>query len=239
MTVGITEVEALLAVPYSGPTKQVPGSGGKKYTYIPWNITRDEFDRIFGAMGWSNRVVQIESHPEQGVYTAAVEISVYVKDEDGNIRIITKAAEGRAVAMASADEIERTGNPVAINLKTHDTAASAAGTDGFSKAAKMFGPALGSDLYDKGGATTGGYQQERTASTSAPRQASSGGNLGPRPSDKQQFHLTKAGFDAARVAEMPFNEWKAELDTYFAAKDQKPVLAAVKTPADYGDDNDF
>lgn len=198
-----SDVEQALAVPYSGPTKEKDG-----FTYIPATESRRALDRLFGVLGWSESDPIISANPEAGVYAAAVRITAYVTDENGTVREVGRVGFGRSTAQATKREREEQGLTVTGNLQIHDTAAAAAGTDAFSRACKMFGPALGSDLYD--GDTTSAQTAPR-ASYSRP--AGTNGSLGPRPSEKQQAILKKAGVD---WTSMTLTEWKGAVDTYFA-----------------------
>jgi hypothetical protein len=189
----VNDVEHLLAQPYSGPTKEKDG-----FTYIPASESQKQLDRIFGPLGWSETDPVIAMDPTRGIYVAAERIVVRVEDENGGEREIGRVGFGRSTAQATKDEREQ-GLTVTKSLQLHDTAAAAAGTDAFSRACKKFGPAFGADLY-------GGTKRPKT----------SGGELGPRPSDKQLPWLHKAGLEDEQIAAMPFKEWKAALDAFFA-----------------------
>ena len=198
------EVAQALAVPYDGPTKEKDN-----FTYIPATESRRALDRLFGPLGWSESDPLISADPEHGVYAAAVRITAHVVDENGIHREVSRVGFGRSTAQATKREREEQGLTVTANLQIHDTAAAAAGTDAFSRACKMFGPALGSDLYD--GDTT-----SSSASRPAPRPTS--GNLGYRPSEKQQAILKKAGVDWST---MSFSDWKAAIDAYMSKSRQQ------------------
>lgn len=182
---------------------------GKKY--ISWDNSVRELDRIFGPFGWSERAIAMEAHPAEGIYTAAVEVSVTVKADKGDATFtITRAGYGRSTAQASKDERAQ-GLTVAQNLQTHDTAASAAGSDALSKAVKKLGQAFGLGFY-------GEAKRERAAGNGAPQRSSYSGGGSRPPSEAQMRFLSSLGYTADDVDGMPFGTWKAILDN----KTQKP-----------------
>jgi hypothetical protein len=204
------DVERDLAVPYSGPTKEKNG-----FTYIPWTDSRKALDHVAGSpLNWElhNPVIAID--PEHGIYTAAVQITIHVVDENGVTRDISRVGFGRSTAQATKEEREQN-LTVTRSLQLHDTAAAAAGTDAFSRACKMFGPALGSDLYDT---------EAPTRPSSAPR------STGKGPSEKQTGILRKIGYTDAQIADMPFATWKGKVDEYFADKNGTTTPALDEAP---------
>jgi hypothetical protein len=191
------------------------GQGGKMFGYVAWDRSRDLLDTIFGPLGWSVEEVSYSADFQQGIYQSTIRITGYMVDDNtGTIISISRTGTGRAVA-----EQRKNGT---LN---HDTAIPAAASDAFSRAAKMFGPALGSKLYDK---TDPARTQPSTTNytprqSSAPRQSTGDGNLGPRPSAAQLPHVAKAlGITEAEVATTPFDTWRPALDAYFQ-NGKKPV----------------
>jgi hypothetical protein len=222
----VKEVEAALNETYSGPTKQVQGSGGKMYTYIPWNETARALDEVFGVTGWSSRVVALEAHPESGVYTAAVEITGYAQAEDGTVITITRSGVGRGVARASRDEQQATGRTVSSDLGIHDTAAATAGSDAFSRAAKLFGKRLGLELYDKG--------ETQNAGSYAPRQATGGfsgqmSNPEGAPSEKQISFARSLGIDPTGMTK---GQLSAAIDAAKSGGAAPKSTGRITSPAD-------
>jgi hypothetical protein len=145
----IEDVVAALKVRYDGPTKTV-----EDYTYIPWEQSVYQLDRVFGAFGWSLEPAAQFNDPASGIYTRTVTLTVSAVHPQLGIVSATRTGEGRAVARASRDELEnrRSINPadtrqVSDNLKIHDTAIAAAASDALSRAAKLCGDALGLFLY--------------------------------------------------------------------------------------------
>lgn len=198
----VAEVVSALETTYSGPLKEAPGSGGKKYQYIPWNVTLRELVRVFGPFGFDTRIVHSEGHPAEGVYISVVEITARAVDEDGTVVNMTRTGQGRSVAQPNKNEREA-GYTVAQSLQTHKTTAAAAASDAFSRAAKQMGDAFGLFLYDHEDDDTDGE------STSTFTQRSGGVNA------NQHKWLVKNGFSDAQIAAMSYEDAKAELDRIF------------------------
>lgn len=197
---------------------------GKKY--ISWDDSVRELNRIFGPFGWSTRAVSQSGHPAEGVYLAAIEVSVTVTDEETDEHItVTRAGFGRAVAQPTQSE-RNDGLTVSTNLITHDTAASAAGSDALSKATKLLGAAFGLDFYGEAKRARANGQQPQ-----APR--AQGGTQRP-PSAAQMRFLASLGYEDADVAGMDFATWKAVLDnkTRKPGTVAKPRGAAVEQTSD-------
>jgi len=217
-----SEAAALLHERYSGPMKAVRKAGGQVYDYIPWNESARQLDKVFGIFGWDSQVVALEAHPTQGIYTAAVAITARVlDDETGNIISITRSAVGRGSASPTREERDR-GIEVAENLGAHDTAAAAAGSDAFSRAAKLLGDAFGLFLYDK---------EETTASagyTPAQRPATTTATTNRGPSPKQMAVLIERGYTEAQIAGLSFPQWKGVLDAIF--DHQQPAILPAGMP---------
>ena len=192
------EVEAALAVEYSGPIKDKGG-----FSYVPAREAIKTMNDIFGPLGWSDEIVAMGANPESGIYTAAIKITVRFLDEQGNVVEVTRGDVGRSTADSSREEFEVTKNPVSAKLIQHDKAAASAATDAFSRASKKFGPALGSMLYDKE------KQQSYTQTTTT-----ASGDLGFRPSEKQAAMLRKNNIP---FETMTGPQWKAALDEVFKA----------------------
>jgi len=179
--------------------QQVPGSGGKMFSYVPWDTSLRLLTEIFGVFGWSERIIDRHSDTERGIYSVAVEITAFaIDDSTGTVVSFTRPGVGRSVATSTRD-----------GSLQHDTAIAAAESDALSRAAKKFGPALGSILYDKADPARSPAPQQ--ASQSAHAQPS--GDLGFRPSPAQMNVLTKyRGLTAEQVNAMPFAQWKALMD---------------------------
>jgi hypothetical protein len=223
MTKGIAEIEAALRERYSGRTDTKNGM-----TYAAWEDITYAANDIFGPLGW-NREFVVTPHEENGGYACVLRVTVTYLDEQGVLRSVSNEAPGYN---------EMSSSPNAV-----DTAFKGAYADAIKKVLQVFGDAfglfIGAEAKAAKAAAKGGYKQERTTTTSAPRpQTQQSGGTDRRPSDKQAFHLKKAGYTDEMIATAPFNQWKGDLDDYFAAKDSKPVLAAVKTPASFTDDED-
>ncbi len=203
------ELEAALALPYSGPTKEKDG-----FTYIPATESRRALDRLAGPLGWEESDPVLAIDPAHGIYTAAVRITLHVLDENGTTRDVSRVGFGRSTAQASKREREEQGLSVTASLQIHDTAAAAAGTDAFSRACKMFGPALGSDLYD-------GERTQTSSTTSRPSSGYSSTSRPKGPSDAQRGVLNRLGYDDAAIEAMPFATWKGYVDEYFKNRTKK------------------
>ena len=204
-----SEIESALAVTYDGPTKEKDG-----FTYIPATESRRALDRIFGTLGWSQSTPQYSIDPSSGVYAATLTLTGRFVDETGEVRDVSRTGFGRSTAQATRAEREQ-GLTVTQNLQLHDTAVAAAGTDAFSRACKMFGPALGSDLYD-GNPTP---SARSGASSTARPTAAPGARKGP--SDAQRGVLGRLGYSDEAIDAMPYATWKGYVDTYFNNRNKK------------------
>lgn len=233
-----SEAAALLKERYDGPMKGVQGRGGKTYDYIPWNESARQLDKVFGIFGWDSKVTALSAHPAEGVYTAAVEVTARVlDDETGNVITITRSAVGRGTAQPSKDEREKLGLTISQDLGTHDTAAATAGSDAFSRACKLLGDAFGLFLYDKPetASYTRAAAQSAGSRTQAPRQApagQAGTGQGPRPSVKQMTVLNERGYTTEQVEGMDFRDWKGVLDAIFGK--YQPEIAPEGEPQERG-----
>lgn len=193
----LAQMEDGLRETYSGPTFEKNG-----FTYIPWNEAVKVANRVFGIDGYNIEVVRVMELGEG--YMAHVRVTVYPSDSKSFIR------EG-----IGYNELQGQGG------RAHDTAVKGAASDGANRAFKLFGEAFGLALYDKAESAPSG-QRPPTASYAG---GSSGGDK--RPSEKQLPFLLKAGFTQKQIDAMPFAEWKAALDAYFA----QPKPSAAKAPA--------
>lgn len=226
MTKGIVEIEAALRERYSGATYEKGGN-----TYAAWEDIVYAANAIFGPLGWS-RVFVETPHREGEGYACILRGEFFFIDLDGERRSVVMEAPGFNELSTTQSGQEMT-----------DTAFKGAYADALKKLLQPLGDAfalyIGAEAKAAKAAGRSGYTQQRTTTTSTPRQQTGGTDR--RPSDKQVYHLKKSGLSEDQIASMPFGEWKEHLDNYFAAKDNKPVLAAVKTPADFGgdDEDDF
>ena len=133
----------------------------------------------------------------------------------------TSVAPVLAGALPRLPELSaKQGLTVTQNLQLHDTAVAAAGTDAFSRACKMFGPALGSDLYD-GNPTPSA--RSGASSTARPTTAP-GARKGP--SDAQRGVLGRLGYSDEAIDAMPYATWKGYVDTYFNNRNKKVIRGA-------------
>jgi recombination DNA repair RAD52 pathway protein len=212
-----SEIEAALATPYDGPIFEKNG-----FSYIPAREAIKTMNDIFGPLGWSDEITGIEAHPEQGIYVAAIRLTVNFLDENGIERVVTRGDVGRSTADASGRERNEGNAGIASNqLIVHDRAAAAAATDAFSRATKKFGPALGSALYDKENQRSNGGAATRPMANAAPANAS--GDLGRRPSEKQAAILEKNGIAYEGV---PYEVWHSALDAHFEKMKARTASAA-------------
>jgi recombination DNA repair RAD52 pathway protein len=212
-----SEIEAALATPYDGPIFEKNG-----FSYIPAREAIKTMNDIFGPLGWSDEITGIEAHPEQGIYVAAIRLTVNFLDENGIERVVTRGDVGRSTADASGRERNEGNAGIASNqLIVHDRAAAAAATDAFSRATKKFGPALGSALYDKENQRSNGGAATRPMANAAPANAS--GDLGRRPSEKQAAILEKNGIAYEGV---PYEVWHDALDAHFEKMKARQTSAA-------------
>lgn len=197
--------------------KSVKKGGGNLFAYVSWETTAEELDRIYGEFGWSTEPLSYSGDSQSGVYLAALKLTVTAID-DATGMIVTKSAAGfgRGVAEPSGDDREK-GLTVASKLQLHDTAASAAGSDAFSKAAKLLGDAFGRFLYKKEEQTPVGRTAPRGQQDTAP-------NLGPRPTVAELALLTAGGVAEGLIAQMPAAVWKKRL-AEIQAKQQKAVAS--------------
>lgn len=217
------EIEAALATPYDGPIFEKNG-----FSYIPAREAIKTMNDIFGPLGWSDEITGIEAHPEQGIYVAAIRLTVNFLDENGIERVVTRGDVGRSTADASGRERNEGNAGIASNqLIVHDRAAAAAATDAFSRATKKFGPALGSALYDKENQRSNGGAATRPAAAPATlsdvRAAQASGDLGRRPSEKQIAVLEKNGIAYEGV---PYEVWHDALDAHFEKMKARQTSAA-------------
>lgn len=217
------ELEKALAQPYSGPTFTRPGANGKDLTYIPWEVTMAQFDQLFGASNWDHKVTSVQINPKEGLYVVAVEITVRYLDHDGLVAAITRGGVGRAAAEASVRKGET------VNYMHHDLAAAAAESDAFSRAAKKFGPALGSDLIGgnkkpSGNGASNGNGGAKTASADKP------------VSESQLNVIRKAGTPENVIAGLKNAAEASKLIEEIKANGWKYPGGGVQTPDDLDDD---
>jgi hypothetical protein len=219
----IEEVTQALDTPIdASQLKLVRGSGGREYSYVPWNITAKLLNTIFGAEGWDEYIQEMHFDSERGIYSVTRTISARAEVGEGeNQRIVTITRTGVGVGIVNGD-----------HSLAHDTAIKAADSDSFSRAAKKFGPALGLNLYDKddpANQTTGATMTRPTVAGTVP--------TGSRPPSAAQMRfLASLGYTDADVATMDFATWKAVLDN----KTQKPGTTPKPrggrvSEAEYGD----
>jgi Rad52/22 family double-strand break repair protein len=206
-------VEALNAAP--NPAIVSKNYDGK--SYISWDDAVAELNRIFGPFGWSTRAIAQSAHPQQGIYLAAIEVTVTIKADKGDATYtVTRAGFGRAVAQPDKDE-QKEGILVSRKLIVHDTAASAAGSDALSKATKLLGKSFGLEFYAEarraranGNASGGTFSGERSFS------------------EKQVGFLKKLGWSDAQIAGMSYQQGKDIMDNRESnPSNGNPVQAAT------------
>lgn len=219
-----SEVQAALEQRYAGPTKEIQG-----FTYIPWNESTKEANRVFGYFGWSSSVlsvdyVDIEIEVNTGTwkdknfemknfkgFKSIVRVSIQVID-DYSGTLITTHHDGVGYGTIQAQGLK---DPM-------DTACKAAKSDGISTAIKHYGDAFGLYLYDKEDQTP--QPTTTTTSTTTPRTYSTGqavSSNGARVlSEKQVAVLLKRcggyGMTQDVIDSTDFPTLKAVLDDLFS-----------------------
>ena len=212
------ELEALLATPYSGPTKQRKGSGDKMLTYIPWQENMRVLDELVGPTNWSHEVTGLQVNTKDGVYIVSGTITLSFEEQDGTVRSISRSGVGRAVAGAN----KKAGEPVTVG--DHDLAAAAAESDTFSRICKKFGPAFGRDLYGGEEHTSGGTD---SASRATPQQGNGQAKKqGPKVGEAtsaQAFRMRENGWTDEQIRSLTLEEVRAAMDGIFH-KDGAPTV---------------
>ena len=194
----LAEIEKGLAERYDGPTFEKNG-----FTYIPWNESVKQANRVFGIGSYHIEVAEVRQEGEG--YMARVRVTVSPSDSNPIVR------EGVGY------------NELSTARNAADTAVKGATSDALNRALKLFGDAFGLYLYDK--AEVRPDSSQRT--TAAPRSAGQSNDRGP--SEKQMAVLNKNGYTAEQVAGMTFPQWKGVLDAIFGG--QTPAIAPAAKQA--------
>lgn len=175
------------------------------FEYIPWNLAAGAANRVFGIDGYDVELVSVEEKGEG--YAAKVRVTVRPSDAPAFFR------EG-----IGYNEVQGQGG------RAHDTAVKGAASDGLNRALKLFGPAFGLHLYDKGDSPESGTAptpNNNTATQPRPVQSSGGSDRGP--SEGQLRFAASLGYTAEEFTAMPWQERKGILDN----KVRKPVAKAT------------
>lgn len=211
-TTDTTDILAKLQQPYSGPTKELKGRGGKMYTYIPWQETARALDEVFGPDGWSEDVASTNFDTQRGVYSVTTKLSVRIGDT-----WVTRTGTG--VGVVGNDYINDTG--------AHDTPIKTAASDALSRAAKKLGARFGLFLYDKGD-NTGSEDEAPRRTSRTPASAGNAGDAKPGgPTAKQRVWLKEAGYSPEELDAMTFEEAKDNLSAYFDRKNKAEKAQAA------------
>lgn len=174
------------------------GAGGKSFGYVPWDVSFEEMNRIFGVFGWGETNLFEFHDTEKGIYSVTKQIHVHAIDDETGVVVTTeKVGKGRTV---------NTSNP--------DMAVAAADSDAFSRAVKKLGDAFGIFLYDKADPAReqSGNKQSSQPRTDTRQTAPSQSNGEGRPTEKMQATLKKAGAPESLVDSMSFGDAKAAID---------------------------
>jgi hypothetical protein len=185
----------------------------RNYDYIPWNESAKLMHTLFGPFGWDSETIEIVQVEDMG-FRATVRVTYRVTDDDGNT--ITTFHDG-----VGFGKLEHTnaGDPLA------DTAIKTAASDGFSRAVKYIGEALGLNLYDK----------DDPANATAPAPARSNGNARPQAGGARRKTATETMVNSLKWRKVPedvIERVREDFDTTSTLigllKGGKPVYTALE-----------
>jgi recombination DNA repair RAD52 pathway protein len=220
----IEEVRAALAVHF--PKEQLEDKNG--FGYVPWDTAMRIANDIFGFENVTVTLVQpskLEAVPNADGemtygYSAVVRVDVTISDsETGGYYHTHRDGQGFNELEFTSERTGRNGERIPPRAMI-DAAIKGAASGALLRALVLLGDAFGLWLYNKDLREAAGVGKPARTTTTTRTDTRADGNLGPRPSAKQQTYLNKAGVDWET---MQFTDWKAALDAYFANSKKAPV----------------